>query len=222
MCCTLGNSQTQMKSKLRENAYAHRWSILLTLLAFTVLFDSIAEDGFLSDTVSRFMYVVIFSGTILASTLSLRIQKLALAIVLIWPLIVISDDVFDTSVTSSAEILVLIIILCGALLILFRELTRDDGPDAIAGAIFGYFLIALAFALFYVRLEVAHPGTFNFGESDQHVSSLVYFSLVTITTLGFGDITPVTRFARIVVGIEAATGLMYVAVFIGRLVSRQR
>ena len=82
---------------------------------------------------------------------------------------------------------------------------------------FGYLLAALVFALFYVTLEEVQPGSFSLGETDDRVSSLVYFSLVTITTLGFGDITPVSRLARVVVGIEAATGICMSQFLLGGL-----
>ena len=75
------------------------------LLAFTVLFDSVAVDGVYSNAFSRFMYVVIFSGTVLASTLTGRVKKLAITVVLAWPFIVASDDLLDTSVTGNAEIM---------------------------------------------------------------------------------------------------------------------
>jgi voltage-gated potassium channel len=50
-------------------------------------------------------------------------------------------------------------------------------------------------------------------------SASLYFSLATITTLGYGDITPIEPFARIWAVLEAVVGLLYVAVLIARLVS---
>ena len=46
-----------------------------------------------------------------------------------------------------------------------------------------------------------------------------YFSFVTLSTVGYGDITPVSRIARMLAAMEAMTGLLYVAVLIARLVS---
>ena len=48
----------------------------------------------------------------------------------------------------------------------------------------------------------------------------MYFSLVTMTTLGYGEITPVAPIPRLLAGLQAATGTIYIAVFIGRVVSR--
>jgi voltage-gated potassium channel len=48
---------------------------------------------------------------------------------------------------------------------------------------------------------------------------LLYFSLVTLTTLGYGDLLPVTPFARIVAALEAVTGVLYIAITVARLVA---
>ena len=45
-----------------------------------------------------------------------------------------------------------------------------------------------------------------------------YFSLITLSTVGYGDITPVSKVARMLAAMEAMTGLLYVAVLIARLV----
>ena len=52
--------------------------------------------------------------------------------------------------------------------------------------------------------------------------SLLYFSLVTLSTLGYGDISPVTPTTRILSALEAVTGTLYLAVFISSLVSGWR
>jgi voltage-gated potassium channel Kch len=50
-------------------------------------------------------------------------------------------------------------------------------------------------------------------------ATLLYFSLVTLTTLGYGDLLPVTPFARIVAALEAVTGVLYIAITVARLVA---
>ena len=55
----------------------------------------------------------------------------------------------------------------------------------------------------------------------QAAGTLLYFSIVTMTTLGYGDIVPVAPVARMLCGVEAVVGQLYVAIFIARLVARQ-
>jgi voltage-gated potassium channel Kch len=78
------------------------------------------------------------------------------------------------------------------------------------------------YAVFNV-MEAIHPGSFVFsgaGTSEQ-VSrhALMYFSLATLTTLGYGDIVPVTPPARLFAVLEAVGGVLYIAITVARLVA---
>lgn len=101
--------------------------------------------------------------------------------------------------------------------------------DKIHGAVSAYLLLTVIWAMTYTALELANPHSFNFAHGLQHSSSSVagyrfylgeflYFSFVTITTLGYGDITPMSNAARGLTSLEAVTGQIYIAVLIARLV----
>ena len=100
--------------------------------------------------------------------------------------------------------------------------------DTIAGAICFYLLLGVIWALIYALIELAHPGSFldggrpvgtATGGRRSLVPELLYLSLVTLSTLGYGDILPVTPQARMLAAIEAIIGPLYLAVLIARLVS---
>ena len=95
------------------------------------------------------------------------------------------------------------------------------GPhgDALAGAVFGYFMLALTWAQLYAAALAMDPGAIAVPGETPLGSDLVYFSLVTVTTLGYGDVLPVSPMARILAATEAVVGALYVAVLIGRIVS---
>jgi hypothetical protein len=102
--------------------------------------------------------------------------------------------------------------------------------DTILGGINAYLLIACAFTMFHAVVLVVDPGAYQLdGSPLQEVfdrsrdsrgfSTLLYFSFSTLTTVGFGDITPVHPVARMLTSFEAVMGQLYVAIFIARLVS---
>jgi len=96
---------------------------------------------------------------------------------------------------------------------------RDITSDTIIGAICAYFLTGLMWAYVYAILEFLHPGTFYSSQAlSLSTQSLVYYSFVTITTLGYGDITPLTIQAQSLSLLEALFGQIYLAVVIARLV----
>ncbi len=111
-----------------------------------------------------------------------------------------------------------------AIVIVVRELfrQREVSVNAILGAMVAYLLAAVAFAYLYEILEIFQPGSFSgvpVGANPQELGdALLYFSLVSLTTVGYGDIVPASSLARPVAVLEGVFGTLYLAVMIARLV----
>jgi len=94
--------------------------------------------------------------------------------------------------------------------------------EVLSAAVSVYLLLGLLWASAYVLVERLAPGSFivlpNRGQP-LHGFEAMYFSLITLTTVGYGDIVPVSGAARMLAVMEATTGTMYVAVLVARLVS---
>jgi len=87
----------------------------------------------------------------------------------------------------------------------------------IEGAVAVYLLFGLAWSIAYEWIEWTDPGAFKgVGEGD---SLWIYYSFTTLTTMGYGDITPVHPIARSLAAAEALTGQLYIAIMISRLVA---
>jgi len=89
-----------------------------------------------------------------------------------------------------------------------------------------YLLFGLTFGLFYLVLHDLQPTAFSFGATgpaseQQIIPVLIYFSLTTLSTIGFGDITPITLQARYAAVAEGITGQFYLAILVARLVGMQ-
>jgi len=118
--------------------------------------------------------------------------------------------------------------LCGAVFFIFaiiqilifvytqKEVTRD----LIAGAAIVYLLMALAWSFIFGVVESLNPGSFSIPDIEgiSTSRSFLYLSFVTITTLGYGDITPVTSLARSLCILEAVIGQLYLVVQVAWLV----
>jgi hypothetical protein len=97
--------------------------------------------------------------------------------------------------------------------------------DTIFAAIVAYQLLALAFAVLYHAIISIDPDSFAFSRGapgDRHegmLVQLVYFSFVTIATLGYGDIVPGVPLTQMIATVEATLGQFYIAVIIAWLVS---
>ena len=100
--------------------------------------------------------------------------------------------------------------------------------QTVIGAICGYLLIGYIFTFGYSVLTCLTPdaiavsgqslGTERAGSIEQHIGELAYFSFITLTTVGYGDIAPVSPVARSMAILEALAGQLYLAAFVARLV----
>ena len=85
-----------------------------------------------------------------------------------------------------------------------------------------YLLTSIIWAVSYQIIETASPGSFQGGADVPSFSEFLYFSLVTSTTLGYGDITPVGPVTRMWVALEAVAGVFFMALLVSRLVTLYR
>jgi hypothetical protein len=107
---------------------------------------------------------------------------------------------------------------------------RRVSADTVIGGINTYLLFALCFMLIHSLVEVLQPGSYSLGGAmlseyvlgagrSEGFATMLYFSFVTLTTLGYGDIVPVSGVAKMLASGEALFGQIYLAVFIARLVA---
>jgi hypothetical protein len=86
-----------------------------------------------------------------------------------------------------------------------------------------YLLLGLLWAALYLAIDAFFPGAIQMGShpSDRQ-TELLYFSLITLSTIGYGDIVPLSGEARILSALEGVTGVLYIAITVALLVSRFR
>jgi hypothetical protein len=117
--------------------------------------------------------------------------------------------------------------IAAILMLLYILLSQVFAPGPVTamriqGAIAVYLLFGIAWAHAYAIVGSTIPGSFTIPERElQLPSEWFYYSFVTLTTLGFGDIVPSHRVARALTVGEVLTGQLYLAVLIGRLVGMQ-
>jgi hypothetical protein len=86
-----------------------------------------------------------------------------------------------------------------------------------------YLLLAYTWAAFYYAMVNLYPDSFQLGtNSTDYQTALLYFSLVTLSTVGYGDVVPLSGEARMLASLEAVTGVLYVAITVAILVSGYR
>jgi hypothetical protein len=125
---------------------------------------------------------------------------------------------------------VLAVFLLYTALVIFRHVL-SFGPlyaDRVHAALSVYILLALAWASIYALVEIVSPGAFSFAatptdtqaqaQGARLLGNMIHLSIATLTSTGYGDITPVSPFARSLSQLEQFVGVFYIAVLISRLV----
>lgn len=117
-----------------------------------------------------------------------------------------------------------IIFLLLTISLAIRQVMRSKTVDAnsIIGAVCIYLLLGVIWALFYVLVNILIPGSFSVqisGSAFAQLQAFLYYSFVTLTTLGYGDIAPISGTARALSTIEAILGQFYIAILVAGLVA---
>jgi voltage-gated potassium channel Kch len=209
-----------------------RFTILLcTLAVFMCVLPFISEVGIgailLRIGTSLLLLAAVYSASERRWHLVLAILLAAPAIVAqIIPTLLGESGTLMLRMGMSAVLLTYIAVLISVFLLKQNRVSAD----MILGAVNAYLLLAIAFMFFHAFVEISHPGSYLYqGDSLSVVlkghpevdvlAFLLYFSVVTMTTLGYGDISPAVPAARMLCSLEAVIGQLFVAVFIARLVS---
>jgi hypothetical protein len=107
-----------------------------------------------------------------------------------------------------------------SILFLGRKMYQSEevNGDTLLGGISLYLLFGILWYIFYNLIYILNQNAFS-QNSEMSNYDLLYFSITTLTTLGYGDIIPVNRIAMGLTNIEAIIGQLYPAIFLARLVS---
>ena len=115
-------------------------------------------------------------------------------------------------------VLFIVMVIGNILAFIFKS--EEVTKEVIFAAMLVYLLAALLWSFAYGFLEIVDPASFNvaLGQDYRYQMKYIYFSFVTITTLGYGDITPATDLAKSFTILEAVVGQLYLVVVVAWLV----
>jgi hypothetical protein len=128
-----------------------------------------------------------------------------------------------TILNTAFGLLFLLLLLAILIVKVFRK--GEVTPDRIRGAIVVYLLIGGMWSFFYFTIALTIPHSFNWpknlavGDLQAVQQTLTYFSFITLTTTGYGDVTPAIPLTRTLAMFEALMGQLYLVITLARLVS---
>ncbi len=194
--------------------------LLWTLGALLVLRPAIEEFGNRSWLLPLFLTIVM-----LASVWSVSKNRRHVIVVAILALIATGGEWSRLTGYGLNQIipgLAAVIVFGWIAAVLAQDVFRDRdnvSADMIYGAINVYLLITLAFANAHKVQVLLVPGSIHGLSAESTIGDTLYYSAITITTLGYGDISPVSDNARMLASAEAIIGQLYIAVLLAKLVA---
>ncbi len=146
------------------------------------------------------------------------VAALVIAVLVFFVLAGLVTDVPMRTIDDSSHPLSLVVLAALAPLVVIRRLLhhRTVTTGTLLGAISVFLLIPIAFYYAFLSIDTLQATPF-FGQAEPS-TSFMYFSLSTVTTVGYGDLTAVTPFARLVANAEAVSGQVYLVTFVAMLV----
>lgn len=217
---------TSRRRHSRE-AYAERFArgdsygLLLALLIGLYLL--IAAESHRSLWGRFFISVVLGAVLLLAfhtSHVRARAFKVGIVLVVIADLANLLQAAFGREGGDGSTFIMFLLVLAAPVVILNRIIRHETvGLETILGAICVYVLIAIAFAGIYGGINETEPAGFFAQKIEPNNVDFLYFSFVTITTVGYGDLTAGTSTGRVVVTFEALIGQIFLVTLVARLVS---
>jgi hypothetical protein len=204
----------------RARAYLrHRYTILF----YTVLVTMVAAPIFSALKFRGTLIESLLAACLLTAILPIGAVRnrpyLLMAIVVVWlarPVTAWLDHRVLSEMTLAIWTIIGLLAAVAALRFAIGATQVDS--EHLYAALSAYLLAGIYFGLSYWVLEQMKPGTFSFtGEFSQ--ASAIYFSFVTLATLGYGDIVPRADVARGIAIVEGVGGQLFLAVLVARLVS---
>lgn len=216
---------------------SHRFSILLGMILLFILgtpLMSLSRYPLMTQFIASGLFAAILIAGVLATGQGARWR---LALILMGAGVALLNFAAYVIGTIQLEMgfYALTLVFLGSVAVLtIQQLMRSQRPDydTLAAALCAYAVLVLFWASAYSLVETVVSGSFSysgdaagvpqvmhFGFGDSMMS--IYYSFVTITTLGYGDVTPVTAFARTLAALQAFFGQAFVAVVVARLVGLQ-
>ena len=132
----------------------------------------------------------------------------------------------DLAVIGNCVFTIAFLLICTSSIIYDVVLKATVTFETLRGVICAYFMVAFVFASLYFLIEYLIPGSFKHIQREvpytglsNYMSEMLYFSFITLLTIGYGDITPLKDVGQTAVVIEGMIGQFYVAILVARLVA---
>ncbi|QYJ85567.1 potassium channel family protein [Shewanella mesophila] len=212
-----------MSGKITQSNNFIYTALALIALLISASLVNVMPEGILEYIIEGFTLLT-FGVCILSLRFDKAWTRFMVSIIICWLAATLLYRLFAIEMLDYLILVLMMVFFWGT----FRSIARqilfvgDVDTNKVIGSIVLFLLIGLIWSIIYILIIVVSPQAFNGvdgGPWRHNLSQLTYFSFVTLTTLGYGDISPRTPFAQVMVYMEAIAGVFYMAIVVASLVS---
>lgn len=212
----------KLKNINEENNFFYLTLALIALLISSAS-AQVVDEGAIEHILQAFTVI-----TFIVCFASLRFDKnwsrFLYSLFGVWILAIVIKAIFHIQEMNVVMLALTFAFFLGTFKSIARQIlfTGHVNSNKVIGSVALFLLLGLMWAIAYLILLEFTPDAFTGMEAiswGQNFSNAAYFSFVTLTTLGYGDISPLTPLAQVVVYLEAITGVFYMAIVVSSLVS---
>lgn len=194
------------------------WALLISLIL------SFVATPFFESSLHPNIFVI---ASILLSVVAVSTNKIESIGALVLAILMLFFTSFSFAYQDSFSLLMTFCTTCSFFLYIvfsmLRQIFKNTKVDTniLLSSICIYFSLAIVWAMLYGLIQEFYPGSFSFNQEGgirKKLNDLMYFSFVTLTTVGYGDITPTSEVSKVLAAMEALIGQIYLTVLVARLV----
>ena len=216
--------KTEAEPEVIDNVKGRVIYVLLVMILLQLTYP-FSMMGSTQNAIYFSLYVALLASGVYLSSVN-RSRMIATAVVAVLnvavgiPWVITGEGILWLTLASYT----LLVVFQGMIIVLLIEyifVIKTVSRDAVYSACTIYIVLGNAFTAVYMIIHTLNPQAFTSGVMTTPLvwQRMVYFSYSTLTTLGYGDITPVSPWAQSISSIEAMMGLLYIAIILGRIAS---
>ncbi|MGF1686989.1 potassium channel family protein [Photobacterium japonica] len=204
-----------------KNNFFYLTSALILLLLSSSL-SQVVRSGWV-DMLSQWVTLLTFVVCLASLRFDSGWYRFLISLVVAWVILAVAKSAFGFTQTNVLMLGLMFVFFFGTFKSIARQIlfTGSIDNNKVVGSLALFLLLGLMWALSYLLILEFSPAAFTGLEKKEWgetFANAAYFSFVTLTTLGYGDISPITPFAQVIVYLEAIAGVFYMAIVVASLV----
>jgi hypothetical protein len=212
-----------MKKITQQNNFIYLF-ISLMILLFSMSIFKFIDSSWLSTLIEMVLFAVLFIGLQSIKSGPSWIYIVYTMMSLLAALFLSQRFLENTIFIDTALLSILLVFFVGSFHMSYKQIlmSKEVDQNMIIGSLVLYLLLGLIWSILYLLLIMIFPDGFNGLEPiswRENFTRVTYFSFVTLTTLGYGDISPKNSITQFFVYTEAIVGVFYMATFVSSIVS---